>query len=54
MLFRSPFGAKSIGEVCYVPPAAAVCAAVNQALGSDIGVIPMDPPVILKALEGGK
>ena len=51
---EGPFGAKSVGEVCYVPPAAAVCAAVNQALGSDIGVIPMDPPVILKALEGGK
>ena len=37
-----------------VPPAAAVCAAVNNALNSNIGMVPMDPPVILKALEGGK
>lgn len=51
---EGPYGAKSIGEVAYVPPAAAVCAAVNNALGSNIGMLPMDPPVILKALEGGK
>ena len=51
---EGPYGAKSIGEVAYVPPAAAVCAAVNNALGSNIGMVPMDPPVILKSLEGGK
>lgn len=51
---EGPYGAKSIGEVCYAPAAAAVCAAVNQALGSDIGAVPMDPPVILKYLAGDK
>ena len=51
---EGPYGAKSIGEVAYVPPAAAVCAAVNNALNSNIGMVPIDPPVILKALEGGK
>lgn len=48
---EGPYGAKSIGEVSYAPAAAAVCSAVNQALGSDIGTVPLDPPVILKHLS---
>lgn len=46
-----PFGAKSIGEVCHVPVAAAVCGAVNEALGSDIGHMPMNPDCIMAYLS---
>ena len=51
---EGPYGAKSIGEVSYVPAAPAVAAAVNQALGSDMGRIPMSPDRILEyvAKEG--
>lgn len=47
---EGPYGAKSIGEVCYVPVAPAVCSAVNCALGSDLGQLPLDPDCILKYL----
>lgn len=45
-----PFGAKSIGEVCYVPVAPAVCGAVNDALHANLSVLPYDPDCILKYL----
>ena len=53
---EGPFGAKSIGEVCYVPTAPAVCGAVNDALGSQLGTLPFTPDRILKHLakEGTK
>lgn len=44
---QGPFGAKSIGEVCYVPVAAAIVGAVNDALKSDMCTIPMNPDLIL-------
>lgn len=47
---QGPFGAKSIGEICYVPVAPAVCSAVNDALDSSLGVLPFDPDCILKHL----
>lgn len=47
---EGPFGAKSIGEVCYVPTAPAVCGAVNDALGSQLGTLPFTPDCILKYL----
>ena len=47
---EGPFGAKSIGEVCYVPTAPAVCGAVNDALNSQMGVLPFTPDCILKYL----
>ena len=47
---EGPFGAKSIGEIGMVPVAAAVSGAVNRALGSDMGVIPMDPDRILECI----
>ena len=47
---EGPFGAKSIGEVCYVPAAPAVCGAVNDALGSSLETLPYDPDCILKYL----
>ena len=46
-----PFGAKSIGEACYVPVAPALVAAVNNALGTELSTLPLDPPCILEALE---
>ena len=47
---EGPFGAKSLGEVCYVPVAPALIAAVNDALGLDLSQLPLDPPCILSAL----
>lgn len=46
-----PYGAKSIGEVSFVPAAPAVAAAVNQALGSDMGRVPMTPDRIMEYLH---
>lgn len=48
---EGPFGAKSIGEVSFVPSAAAVMAAVNQALDSDMGMIPMSSDRIVEYLS---
>lgn len=47
---EGPFGAKSIGESCYVPVAPALIAAVNDALGLELSQLPLDPPCILSAL----
>ena len=48
---EGPYGAKSIGEVSMVPAAPAIAAAVNQALGSDLSVLPMNPDRILLYLR---
>lgn len=48
---EGPFGAKSIGEICYVPVAAAVCGAVNDALDSALPTLPYDPDCILKYIK---
>ena len=47
---QGPYGAKSIGEVCYVPVAPAVCSAVNAALDTALDVMPYDPDCILRHL----
>ena len=47
-----PFGAKSIGEVCYVPVAPAISGAVQHALSMPLDALPLDPDNILKALAG--
>ena len=47
---EGPFGAKSIGEACYVPVAPALIAAVNDALGLELSQLPLDPAHILSAL----
>lgn len=47
-----PYGAKSVGEVAIVPVVPAVTAAVNNALGSCLSSLPLDPTVIIKELEG--
>ena len=48
---EGPYGAKSIGEVSFVPVAPAICGAVNQALKSEIGHLPLDPDRILSYLS---
>lgn len=47
---EGPYGAKSVGEVSFAPAAPAVAAAVNQALGGDMGRIPMTPDRIVEYL----
>lgn len=49
-----PFGCKSIGEVCHVPPTAAIVGAVNEALGSDMCQIPLNQDCICSWLEKNK
>ena len=46
-----PFGAKGIGEVCFVPVSATIVSAVNNALGTDFNFIPMTPDKILDHLK---
>ncbi len=48
---EGPYGAKSIGEVCHTPVTAAVVAAVNDALDSDMNSIPLTPDVICEYLS---
>lgn len=48
---NGPFAAKSIGEVAVVPVAAAVSGAINDALGSSIGVNPINADTIVKYLK---
>lgn len=50
---NGPFGAKSIGEVAIVPVAATISGAVNDALGSSIGKIPLNPDTIVEYLHKG-
>lgn len=47
-----PFGAKSIGEICTVPTAAAVVNAVNRALGTELTDLPLTPERVLGAIVG--
>ena len=51
---EGPFGAKSIGEVCHVPVTAVIIGAVNDALGSSICQIPMNPDLILRYVSQGE
>lgn len=44
---QGPFGAKSIGEACYAPVAAAVAGAVNDALDSELSSFPLTPDAIV-------
>ena len=48
---EGPFGCKSIGEVCHVPPTAAIIGAVNEALQSDLCQIPLNQDRICAWLE---
>jgi carbon-monoxide dehydrogenase large subunit len=46
-----PFGAKGVGEVAVTPVAAAVAAAVRNALGVAIRELPLTPERVLRALR---
>lgn len=46
-----PFGAKSIGEIATVPVAPAVINAINDALGTNISVLPALPERIVAAIK---
>jgi xanthine dehydrogenase molybdenum-binding subunit len=48
---EGPYGAKSVGEIAFVPTAAAVVNAVNRALGTELCRLPLTPERILAALE---
>ena len=45
-----PFGVRGVGEVCIVPPMAAVANAIHNATGVRMGVLPMSPGNVLEAL----
>jgi CO/xanthine dehydrogenase Mo-binding subunit len=45
-----PYGVRGVGEVCIVPPLAAVQSAVADAIGVRFETLPMSPRVILEAL----
>ncbi|MCH7714367.1 MAG: xanthine dehydrogenase family protein molybdopterin-binding subunit, partial [Chloroflexi bacterium] len=50
-----PFGVRGVGEVCIVPPMAAVANAIHNAIGVRMEKLPMSPGAILEALwEDGK
>ncbi|WP_242831079.1 xanthine dehydrogenase family protein molybdopterin-binding subunit [Desulfosporosinus meridiei] len=48
---EGPYGAKSIGEIAFVPVAAAVVNAVNNALGTSLSNLPLTPEKIMIALN---
>lgn len=48
---EGPFGCKSIGEVCHVPPTATIVGAVNEALHSDMCAIPLNQDKICQWVE---
>lgn len=47
---HGPYGAKSIGEICTVPVAAAVVNAINDALGTNLTTMPVTPDRIIEAI----
>ncbi|MGE3538240.1 MAG: xanthine dehydrogenase family protein molybdopterin-binding subunit [Candidatus Tectimicrobiota bacterium] len=49
-----PFGVRGVGEVCIVPPLAAISNALYQAIGVRLNRLPMNPGVILEALASKK
>jgi CO/xanthine dehydrogenase Mo-binding subunit len=48
-----PFGAKGVGEVCIVPPPAAIANAIYNAVGVRMTELPMSPAKVAEALKRG-
>lgn len=48
---EGPYGCKSIGEACHVPPAVVIIGAVNEALQSELCHIPLNQDRICQWLE---
>ncbi len=47
-----PYGVRGVGEVCIVPPMAAISNALYQAIGVRLNSLPMNPGNVLEALWG--
>ncbi len=45
-----PFGVRGVGEVCIVPPIAAVANAIHNAVGVRMAALPMSPGNVLEAM----
>jgi len=48
-----PFGVKGVAEANIVPPMAAIANAIRNATGKRLTQLPMSPPKVLEAIEGG-
>ena len=49
-----PFGVRGVGEVPIIPPMAAVANAIEGAIGRRLCELPMSPPKVLAAIDGGE
>ena len=45
-----PYGVRGVGEVCIVPPPAALANAIYAAIGVRMNALPMNPPAVMKAV----
>ena len=45
-----PLGVRGVGEVCLVPPMAAVANAISHAIGARVENLPMNPGVVLETI----
>jgi len=45
-----PYGVRGVGEVCIVPPPAALANAIHDAVGVRMEVLPMNPGAVMDAL----
>jgi len=48
-----PYGAKGVAEVNICPPMAAIANAIERAVGRRLTELPMSPPKVLAAIDGG-
>jgi CO/xanthine dehydrogenase Mo-binding subunit len=49
-----PYGVRGVGEVCIVPPLAAIANAIYDAIGIRMTELPMNPVAITKAIQEAK
>ena len=49
-----PYGVRGVGEVCIVPPLAAIANAIYDAIGIRMTELPMNPASITKAIQEAK
>jgi xanthine dehydrogenase molybdenum-binding subunit len=45
-----PYGVRGVGEVCLVPPPAAIANAIHDAAGVRLRNLPMNPGVVMNAI----
>ena len=48
------FRVRGVGEVCIVPPLAALSNAIKQAIGTRLTQLPMNPARVLEAIDNNK